>query len=204
MALMSTLTSNWNAGIDAAWDKTQGDNPTLVTASGGSVTISHTTVGGYNDLRAVAEYVLTGSYGYVQVTDYGNQSITSHECIFLMTDNTFQNSVQFIATGNSLFAYKTVANVTTAIGSSITLDTTAHKWLRIREASGTTFWDTSPDGVVWTNRWSSANPITVTALIPLIRCGIWQNEASGSQMTFDNFNTLGAAVTNTGQFFTMF
>jgi hypothetical protein len=29
---------------------------------------------------------------------------------------------------------------------------TQHRWFRFREAAGTTYWDTSPDGVTWTNQ----------------------------------------------------
>src|SRR3546814_20770439 len=47
---------------------------------------------------------------------------------------------------------------------SIAYDSTNHAWLRIREDSGTLFWDTSADGLVWTNRRSTASPAWVSDL----------------------------------------
>src|SRR5262249_12311899 len=34
----------------------------------------------------------------------------------------------------------------------IPYSSTDHAWLRVREAGGTTYWDTSPDAATWTNR----------------------------------------------------
>ena len=44
---------------------------------------------------------------------------------------------------------------------SIPYSATNHAWLRIREAAGTTYWETSPDGVTWTTRRSSVSPAWV-------------------------------------------
>lgn len=204
MALMSTLVSNWDAGISALWETSESDDAAKVTATAGGIQLAHGTASEYQSLRSVDTALsLVGSSGYMQVTDYGNQGLLSHECYFQMMASGYADGLMFVATGNQLFAYKKVSGTQTQIGSSIALSTTTHKWLRIRESGGTTFWDTAPDGTTWTNRWSAANPITVTALQVAISSGGWQTEASGSQMRIDNFNTLGA-VANTGQFFAMF
>lgn len=45
--------------------------------------------------------------------------------------------------------------------TSIAYDATAHRWWRIRELLGTTYWETSPDNVTWTTRRSLATPLHV-------------------------------------------
>lgn len=204
MASVGSLVSNWDAGISALWETSESDDAAKVTATAGGIQLAHGTASEYQSLRSVDTALsLVGSSGYVQIADYGNQALTSHECYFQMMASGFADGVMFYASQGQLSAYKKVSGTQTQVGSSITLSTTTHKWLRIRESSGTTYWDTAPDGVTWTNRWSVANPITLTALQVAFSCGAWQSEASGSQMKIDNFNTLGAVV-NAGQFFAMF
>jgi hypothetical protein len=40
----------------------------------------------------------------------------------------------------------------------LTYDNTDHAWLRLRETTGTLYWETSPDGFAWTVRRSAASP----------------------------------------------
>ncbi|MFI9598944.1 chitosanase [Streptomyces sp. NPDC052043] len=46
---------------------------------------------------------------------------------------------------------------------SLTYDATNHAWLRIRETGGTLYWDTSANGISWTNRRTLPTPAWVTA-----------------------------------------
>jgi len=69
-------------------------------------------------------------------------------------------------------------------------DPVEHAWVRIREASGTVYWDTSPDGATWTNRRTLATPSWVTT--NLCSAGFDTNRANGSHYAeFDNLNTTG-------------
>jgi hypothetical protein len=88
-----------------------------------------------------------------------------------------------------LRAYKKVAGVATQIASTAYVADN-HRFLRIREASGTTYWDYSADGITWTNLTSQANPITMTALEVAIEAGTYASEASDTSAKFDDFNTL--------------
>jgi hypothetical protein len=205
MASVASLTDNFNAGINGAvWETSESDNPAEVTALSGGVKLAHTAASEYQSFRSVDTALnLVGSSGYVQVTDYGNQALTSHECYFQLMGNFFTDGVMFAASQGQLGAYKKISGTQSQVGASIALDVTAHRWLRLRESGGTTFWDTAPDGVTWTNRWSIANPITLTDLQMAISCGAWQTEASGSQMKIDNVNTLGVAISGNYQFFAM-
>jgi hypothetical protein len=78
--------------------------------------------------------------------------------------------------------------------ASISFDSVNHKWFRIRESGGTTYWDTSVDGLTWTNRHSVANPIAVTALMLEVLIGTWQVEGSTTSAKFDNLNIFPSAI----------
>src|SRR4029079_7702764 len=74
------------------------------------------------------------------------------------------------------------------------LDTTADRWLRLRESGGTIYADTSPDGMTWTNRLSVADPFPVTAVHAFVGSDTWSAQATGSLAKFDNFNTGGGVA----------
>jgi hypothetical protein len=191
VAVMASLVDTFDAGIDAKWTKNFSADSAQVTASGGAVRIDHTAVSQYNNLRSVSAYNLTGSAIYVKIADFGNQTLTSHQVVLgvQVDDN---NRVAFYASNNNLGVESFLAGVKTDVGS-IALNTTSHRWLRIRESSGSILFDTSPDGSTWTNRFTKANPWAVTGLMASLSCGNWQNEATASYAIFDNVNTVPAA-----------
>lgn len=74
----------------------------------------------------------------------------------------------------------------------IAYDATAHRWLRLRESAGTVFWDTAPDGVVWTNRHSE--PVTTFSTMDLgaVRAYLmgadWIADPNGFKLRIDDYN----------------
>lgn len=79
-------------------------------------------------------------------------------------------------------------------GSAVTLpySTTTHAWLRLRESAGVLHWETSPDGVTWTTRRSSASPAWVTdANLSIVLAG-HRNNGIDDFAEFDNFNVARA------------
>jgi hypothetical protein len=188
---MSDLSDNFNTGANSTiWFKS--GNPAEILDQYGAIYLYHTAVSEYNGLQALDYYDLTGNYAYVQVLDFGNQSLVSHQVIFYAFLDV-NNWMCFGASNGILSASYKISGVQTQIGSNLTLDNTNHKWLRIREVSGTTYFDTAPDGVTWTNRWSVANPMAVTTFVPLLQTGCWQTEASGSYAIYDNFNIIDSS-----------
>lgn len=55
----------------------------------------------------------------------------------------------------------------------IPYDPVFHRFWRLRESGGQTYWDTSADGVTWTNRFSAATAIDVSAVIIDAAAGHW-------------------------------
>jgi len=186
MALMETLVDSFNQGVGANWTTSGSADGTQVVGKYDALYITHTAASQYNQLGPSATYDLTGSYCYVQIKDFGDQTIASHE-VLLQVYKDSTNSVFFSASGNFL-SWQRVVGTQQFIGG-VTLDQNLHRWLQIRESGGTTFWETSPDGVTWTTQYSEANPIVYTSVVALMRCGCYAAETRGSYAIFDNFNT---------------
>ena len=63
-------------------------------------------------------------------------------------------------------------------------------YLRIREAAGTIYWDTSNDGATWTNFTTFANPFVVTSVIVRFTAYYTISAGGGAISYIDNVNAL--------------
>lgn len=139
-------------------------------------------------------YDLTGSFASIQFVGYeaGATSIPSYEIYPLnISDSTSNNALQIIlqVSGGAfqVRAYKRVSGVGTQLATEA-YNAAKHRWFRIRESGGTTYWEYSPNGRTWVTMTSAANPITVTALRFGVMLGTWQAEGTQAKCYFDNFN----------------
>jgi hypothetical protein len=187
MALLETLVDDFNLGFQSGlWTKNGDASKINVTQN--QLVMQCAEGGGNNYLTSVSTaYDSTGSYAYLQVPDFGDQAIASFGFYFWVYLD-FNNTVRYLVQGGNLVAQKVVAGSGGPI-SSIALDRNAHKWLRLREAAGVTYWDYSSDGQSWVNQTSLANPITMTAVGILLQCTSGA-ETKAPQVIIDNFNTL--------------
>ncbi|MFD8254678.1 hypothetical protein, partial [Streptomyces werraensis] len=71
---------------------------------------------------------------------------------------------------------------------SIPYDPVAHAWLRIRETGGQLLWDTSPDGVTWTNRRTTASPAWVGDTTLQVQLIAHRDGGVADYAEFDSFN----------------
>ena|ERR1700756_5678384 len=189
MALANSFQDSFNAGsISGSWSTANAADATQVLAFGGGIEITHTATSQYNALTTASTYDLTGNGFFVQVQSVGNQALVSHETIIGLNLDA-SNSLWMGSANGQIYAWVNVATVHTQVGSSKSYIAASHRWWRIRESLGTIYYDTAPDGKVWTNQWNTANPFAITAISPYIQSGNWQNEASGSFSIFDNYNT---------------
>jgi hypothetical protein len=71
----------------------------------------------------------------------------------------------------------------------IPYDAAAHAWLRVREAGGNVFWDTSPDTLTWTNQRTLASPAWVND--PNLEFQLIAHRSDGTNdfAEYDNLNT---------------
>jgi hypothetical protein len=188
MAAIATLQDDFEfGGIDSGkWTATNGQ---VVVGTNLDLEISSILGGNYVSLNSITTYSLIASNTFIQLTDAGNQTITSFEVypIYLVADA--NNKILLRITGNVVQAIQVVANVTSNIGSSVAYNSTTMKWFRVREAGGTTFFEYAADPTgSWTQITSVANPITLTALTVEVLVGTWQAESSTSTAKFDNIN----------------
>jgi hypothetical protein len=73
-----------------------------------------------------------------------------------------ENVILWIQNGRVEATYNT-AGVTT-IRARVAYDPAAHRWLRVREWTGTTYWETSADGCTWVVLAQAPDPINLTAV----------------------------------------
>lgn len=190
MPLLSTLIDNFNDNeIGPEW----GDSYGGVSEVGGQarVPLLAGTYAGYQTGRA---WTFAGASVYLKlVTRPAASTGTDVSCSFLVTSAT---------PGTSLgFKYNAVTNVLRMhsmvdyydpTGIEIPFDAVNHLWLRLREDGTNVYWDTSPDGTVWTNRRTLATPAWVPASVDTCALDLFAYRDAGATdyAAYDNINTL--------------
>lgn len=91
--------------------------------------------------------------------------------------------------------YLAPGGATTQIGANLTRDLVAHRFLSIREAAGTVYWETSPDAVTWTQQFSLVLPagMSVTAVRPRAIAGTYEAVTAPGTLSLEGFNTIYVA-----------
>lgn len=189
--LMSTLTDNFNDNlISAAKWVTVAAGGATVTETGGQLAIampSSSTSSTDGELQSAQNYNMTANGAYLKVIQMPLASTNALAIFRIYTDGS--NYLQFIYQNGTCYMQDDTGGTPTTIGSFL-FNAVTHAWLRIRESSGTIFWDTSTDGSNWTNRGSRPNSHTIT-LSNVLAAGIcFQNETNPGSFIIDNFNTL--------------
>jgi hypothetical protein len=138
---------------------------------------------------ASAEYDLTGSYALVEVVQLANVGNGSAQTLLQLADATSGDLLEMYVFDNPRTLTMHQAPGGNPIGGTIiTYSATAHRWWRIRESNGSLFFDTSPEGIVWTNRLTETNSTPVNNLRLQLVCGFFGTEPTPGTALFDNFN----------------
>jgi len=183
---MADLSDSFNDGtIGAVWGSY--GTTTTVAEKGGCLVFNTSTSTGYGGLDSATTYDLTSNYAFMQLLNAGNQALASMEVVPVKVTLDANNNLFWYVNGGNIIAYKTVATTLTNIAST-TYNAAIHEWFRIREASGTTYYEYSSDGISWTIFTSLANPFALTALTVDPSVGTYSAEASGTTVIMDNFN----------------
>ena len=151
-------------------------------------------------LQSGTIYNLTGSFAFGQVTVATGAGTTTGFGVNNASGSPYpaMNGNPAQTNGASVYwLYDQATNHLTAILSqgvtdttvgAITYSATTHAWQRIRESGGTLFWDTSPDGITWTNQFSHSYSISVTQMFATA----WTQAPSDQSTTafVDHFNVI--------------
>lgn len=183
-AKFHNLTDNFD---DNSINATIWNDDTASETGGQMVVTANTSTGTYNGISSDSRYDLTESYAFIQLVSAGDTSLSFTTYILELYNDTVDLywAIEYGAT-DEIVAYKSPNSVDYTEIYRATYDPDVHKWFRIREASGTVYWDTSADGTNWTNRDSDVTGYDLTALNVFFGA---ENPASGSTtVTFDNFN----------------
>jgi hypothetical protein len=158
-AKMATLADTFpGAAIGSQWTSFG-----TATVQGGSVALTDTaTTANPGVLQSAAAYDLTASQFAVRLLSAGAQQANTMAILKVQADP--NNSVQMLVQNGTLACQHQVAGSFSAFLASVSYSAATHKWLRIREAAGTLYYEWSTDGSSWTTLYSEADPITLTSL----------------------------------------
>ncbi len=190
--LMESLTENFDDNsIDTSkWvDNSSGQ----IVETNQQLELTSTVGAAYYNWQGYSLFNLTGSSIYAEIVDKGNQTLTSFEFYPLTVSLDASNEVGFSILGGNIGAWKKVAG-SGSHNNTVAFNATTHKYVRIREASGTTYWEYSSDASSWSTLRSEANVFAVTALKAQMVVGTWQAEASTGTGIIDNINIAPAAT----------
>lgn len=123
----------------AAWTGSYGTS----SVSGGRASIG--AAASYSGRTSLTNATLTGAEMLVEI----NGTVAAGQSWYFL-----YNSGTGPGWGNEGGTLVTYSNAGTSVIGAY--NATTHRWVRIREAAGTMYWDTSPDGVTWTQRRSEA------------------------------------------------
>lgn len=179
MAKTETLTDDFASADSGKWDYASVGADASV--SGGQLHVDNG-----NALYAQTGYDLTGSYIFCETVNAGSQA-----ALLYLDLVGFTGGLTFGYDGSTL----TADDLFSSNLGSTTYNSTTHRWLRIREAGGTAYFEASADGSSWSTIFTASYSVGTDWLVGI----------SGAGAVFDNFNIPPAGTpSNTGAFFAMF
>jgi hypothetical protein len=185
---MSSITDNFNSTTRSPlWARWYANAPETVTQGGGQLLLTlapnATCYAGY---ISSASYRLTGSSILVQVPTVPN--IASNGQGYVTLNAPGNNSLMMLEENGQLKGRFNLNGTLMDVGS-VLYDPTQHGWWRVRESGGNLFWETAPDGKMWTTQVTVAVPsFGVDVLDVSLAGGTWKTEASPGTVAFANLN----------------
>jgi len=148
----------------------------------------------YNALRTVATYDLSGAQVVVNVAQVAGGGSANTQLYLEIDANNYYG---FVHEAGTLYFKKRVASVNSS--TNVAYNATTHAWWRIRHRTSDDhiLWDTSTDGVTWTNRRDIARDLTVTSMKVELCAGTYESVGSPGVAHFDNFKLLQTSFNDT-------
>lgn len=140
----------------------------------------------YNGLISVDTFDLTDQQVFLEVVRVTQGNADTQ--FFIGSDN--GNAVKMEYEGGKI-SMRLVNGGTTIGLATISYDPSLHRWWRIRhvDINDTIYFDTSPDGIDWTQRVSiPRGSLDITAFYVYLGAGSWTSESTPGVAIFDNLN----------------
>lgn len=189
----ASLTDNWSSGTvnSTLWSNW---SPSQVSVNSGALQMVTTPTAGYYGLDTSAGGAVqnfSNSSVTNQLVDAGNQSLQSLEVYPLRIAQVTSpsNQLQFYVSNNTVYARVQTGNGYTVINSGA-YSAAQEQYFRLREASGTVYWETSGDGQQWNQFATVSDPFDLGNVVAAQMVGAWQDEGASTTVRFDNFNVI--------------
>jgi hypothetical protein len=113
-------------------------------------------------LQTHQTYDFTGCGTWIELAGTFNSGVVGYALLEMRADE--QNEAEIMANtdGDLVFVIETASTIAPG-APQVAFDPSVHRWLRIREQSGTLYQETSTDGVDWSVHFSYATPPWITA-----------------------------------------
>lgn len=121
----------------------------------------------------------------IQAPPAGNGTIQAF--FKLDVDGSGNNRLQWIIGNNQIQVDYTAAGVSSTPFTA-TYNASTYAYLRIREAGGSIYWDSSVDGLIWTNRWTWVKTIDVSLMFVILQAGYYGTEPTPGTVYIDDLN----------------
>lgn len=174
------------------WDWAYQSGGSVASETGGRVVVTVVSEGGASEAGYVSRHTYDLRDGAVWLEVPQMVNLATHAYAFLSAGPDPANQLAIVQLQGTLYFGARLGGAD-VIMAQAPYDPALHRWWRIREAGGTVRWDTSPDGVAWTERASAPAAISVS----IVRLGFGAGIASagsvfGGRAEFDRFNGGGA------------
>ncbi|HEU4558451.1 MAG TPA: hypothetical protein VFS20_11400, partial [Longimicrobium sp.] len=148
-------------------------------------------VSAFNGLESAGYHDLTASEAKVEVVRALNA--VPNALTFLRVRKDTNNLVELGIIDGVVECCTVIAGQYTYFGERA-YEPEKHRWLRIRESDGTTYWEISGDGCEWAVVGSRANPFAMTVIDFELGCGVNASVSAPGMVIFDNFNAPAATL----------
>jgi len=140
---------------------------------------------------SAAAYTLADSHVHVQAFPPARGGATGDVyCQLLVLSSTAGTQIAFeINVATNLLLMAVHVGYADEGGAAIPYDPVEHAWLRIREAGGTLYWETSSDGREWVVRHTAASPAWVSDGDLRLQLLAHRDNGTADFAEFDHFNT---------------
>lgn len=139
----------------------------------------------YNGLQSNRTFNFTDGITFVKLDQAPSGTAVAELSVF----SDINNKLSIYVENGTIYFNQTITG--TPSNTTLTYDPSAHRWWRIRHeyTDDTIKYDTSPDGIAWTNRRSvSRSTLVITSMRLSIGAGTYESVASPGVATFDNLN----------------